>query len=121
MIPLETEEEKTKAKPQKIGELETEGSGLDISVSMEPFSTDSETDFLHQPYCGLYVKGDAGQFEMEDSIYAESAESIPDLMIHSTGPACAVNWMEYSDDESYYLSHADVRVKDEDSDVTSQF
>ena len=114
VIPLETGEEKTQARPHKFGDLETEDSGLDFSVSIEPFSTGSETDFLRPPYCGLYVKGDAGQFEMEDSTYAESAESIPDLMTHSTGPACTVNWMEYSDDESYYLSHADVKVKDED-------
>ena len=121
VIPLETGEEKTQHKPHKCGDLETEDSGLDFSVSIEPFSTGSETDFLRPPYCGLYVKGDAGQFEMEDSTYTESAESIPDLMTHSTGPACAVSWMEYSDDESYYLSHADVKVKDEDSDVTSSF
>ena len=121
VIPLESGEGKTQAKPQKFGELEAEDSRLDLSVSIEPFSTGSETEFLRPPYCGLYVKGDAGQFEMEDSTYAESAESIPDLMTHSTGPACAVNWMEYSDDESYYLSHAAVRVKDEDSDVTSSF
>ena len=121
VIPLETGEEKPQDKPKKIGELEPEDSGLDLSVSIEPFSTGSENDFLRPPCSGLYVKGDAGQFEMEDSTYAESAESIPDLMTHSTGPACPVNRMEYSDDESYCLSHADVRMKEGDSDLARRF
>ena len=121
VIPLEAGEEKPQDKPQKCGELETEDSGLDFSVSIEPFLTSSEGDFLHPPYSRLYVKGDAGQFEMEDSTYAESAESIPDLMTHSTEPSCPVSRMEYSDDESYSLSHADVRVKEGDSDLARRF
>ena len=112
--PLEIDTDDQRSKTKGIVESENTTSELDLSVCVEPFSTDQYADYLNLPYRGLYVKGDAGQFEKEDSIYVESAESIPDLMTHSTGPALPVSLMEYSDDESYYLSHADVKTKEKE-------
>ena len=82
---------------------------LDPAVSMEPLDLGPSKDPAFA-YMGLFVKGDADQFENEELIAAESAESLPDLLTCQMDTPHPVPLVEFSDDDSYFLSQAEVKT-----------